>query len=155
MGGSTEALGAFEHVRTFRWVGGQYTMTPTTPALPTSEGIYAFVAQGDVKYIGAAKNLHKRLSSYLRRQNKPTSTRPVHGLLQMELGNGPVEVFVRVFKERTTLYEDLPVDLVLGVEAGLISKLNPPWNRRGVGRVVVMEVPTTRGANVTFANEVE
>jgi hypothetical protein len=150
-----EALSSFEHVRTFQWADGEYSMTPTMPPLPTSEGIYAFVAKGELKYVGAAKNLRKRLLSYLRRQKKPTSSRPVHGLLQIELGTGPVEVFVRLFNERTTLYENLPIDLVLGVEAGLIAKLNPPWNRRGVGRVVVMEIPTIRGVNVAFANEAD
>jgi len=43
-----------------------------------------------------------------------------------------VEIFVReIGNAERTSWENLPVSLLLGVEAAFIEDLNPAWNRRG------------------------
>ena len=103
-------------------------------AIPTGAGIYVFAVAGAIRYVGAAVNLSSRIHSYERHQNKPKpGRRPIHERLTEALGSGAkVEVYVLEprFSDELT-WKGLPIDPVLGIEAGLIASLNPSWNRRG------------------------
>jgi hypothetical protein len=47
-----------------------------------------------------------------------------------------VEIFAFVTPRRPIDCDGLPVDPLLGIEAGLIMTLKPTWNRRGAGFTV-------------------
>jgi hypothetical protein len=52
-------------------------------------------------------------------------------LIKKELKAGKTVELIAAFPEPTS-WNDLPVDRVTGLEAGLVRKLGPPWNKRGV-----------------------
>lgn len=127
---------------TFRWTGS--CVLETAEKIPKVRAIYAFVRGDEVLYVGAATDLRRRLGAYRRRQQHGSRRRrPVHGLLTEALGKSAVQVFTRTFDEEHGTFDGLPVDLLIGVEAGLIATTNPIWNRRGVRRLAV-ELPVVR-----------
>jgi hypothetical protein len=100
--------------------------------IPTEPGVYAHVVNRRVYYVGVATmGLKKRLYFY----GKPGSTQRtsirVNGLIKKELKAGKTVELIAAFPEPTS-WNDLPVDRVTGLEAGLVRKLGPPWNKRGV-----------------------
>jgi hypothetical protein len=139
---SPAKLVGFQHLDTFhRSSTGEYVFKNGGASLPNTEGVYALLAGPNVRYVGSANHVRHRLKKYLRRQNKATSIRPVHRHLQQELDRRDVDVYVRIFPKRVVNLDGDPVDLVIGVESGLIATLNPPWNRRGKTGII-LETPT-------------
>jgi hypothetical protein len=127
-----DLLPGFKKVGAFSWNNGLYSLDGVGDSIPNKEGIYAFVQGGELKYIGAAKSLRSRLRRYLQRQKRGARrNRPVHGMLRDALAHGEIDVLAIAFHDSIGVLGNLPVHLVLGVEAGLIATLNPPWNRRG------------------------
>lgn len=105
--------------------------TPPRPA-----GVYAHVVDGVACYVGAAqKGLHRRLKHYqTTTQEKRTAFR-VRSMIRDVLQNGSVvETYVLVPPQAALIWQGLPVDLVQGIEEGLIRKFRPAWNFRGSGR---------------------
>ncbi|MBX9945411.1 MAG: hypothetical protein K2Y40_15110 [Reyranella sp.] len=101
---------------------------------PSSPGLYLFVEGEVIRYVGSASDgLHRRMRNYQRRQNARNSLRPVHTSLADALGGGAsIAVFVKVVADSEQCeWNGLPVDILLGVEAAIIKKINPLWNRRG------------------------
>ena len=92
-------------------------------------GVYAYVVEGVVKYVGSAqRGLHGRLRRYAITKTLRTSAR-VRGEIQECLTCGKtVEVYALV--PPPLVWKELPVDLVVGLEEGLIRQLQPAWNRR-------------------------
>lgn len=118
---------------------GQAHINGDVPAQP---GVYLFVIGGKIYYVGSAvSSLRSRMASYRRRQNGGLPSRPVHIELSKALDEGKlVEVFTLVIPEPIEVgREGLPVDYAIGLEAGLIRTLNPPWNRRG-SKLVLDEI---------------
>ena len=102
--------------------------------LPPFPGLYLFVEGELIQYVGSAsEGLLSRMRSYQRRQNGRPSPRPVHASLTDALmRDAAIAVFVKVVADAEQCeWNGLPVDILLGVEAALIKKLAPPWNRRG------------------------
>ena len=101
---------------------------------PRSPGLYLFVEGEVIQYVGSAsKSLLRRMRNYQRRQNVRSSPRPVHASLTTALMRGAsIAVFVKVVADSEQCeWNGLPVDILLGVEAAIIKKINPSWNRRG------------------------
>ncbi len=110
-----------------------------TGQVPTGPGLYVFVGNGKVLYVGAAQNsLQKRMRSYVRRQRNKSSNRPVHVALAKAMETGlQVEVYTLEIAQVMELGPyGLPVNYLVGMEAGIIQELNPAWNRRGVTLIV-------------------
>ena len=102
--------------------------------LPSSPGLYVFVEGEVIQYVGSASDgLHRRMRNYQRRQNARNSLRPVHASLAGALMRGAsIAIFVKVVVDSEQCeWNGLPVDILLGVEAALIKKVHPAWNRRG------------------------
>ncbi|WP_152046370.1 GIY-YIG nuclease family protein [Aureimonas psammosilenae] len=100
--------------------------------LPTGWSVYAFRRGGEWTYVGSAKRTRARLQGYLRHQRRGSQSRYVHASLAEALVAGPIAVFVLPFADPVAEVDGLPLHMPLGVEAGLIHRLNPPWNRRGL-----------------------
>lgn len=82
--------------------------------LPTKEGVYLFLdGNGEVLYVGKAKNLRKRVSSYF---------------LNKELGVKTQALVSQIKKVRTVIVDSELESLLL--EANLIKKYNPKYNAR-------------------------
>lgn len=103
---------------------------------PREPGVYAHVVNGVVHYVGSAqRGLRKRLRHYQITQNLRTAYR-VRGQIILALTDGMrVETFTLVPKPNPLVWQDLPVDLVAGLEEGLIRSLRPLWNVRGLGKI--------------------
>jgi hypothetical protein len=111
--------------------------------IPSGPGVYAFLVGREVRYVGSAQSsLRDRMTSYERRQENQSSTRPVHIGLGDAIGSG-LKVAVYTLTVRPALEtgrHGLPVDYLVGLEAGLIQDIKPAWNRRG-RKLLLDELP--------------
>jgi len=101
--------------------------------LPREAGVYAYAVCGVVHYVGSAQSgLRSRLRHYEIAKTLRTAHRIRQEVLAVLAAGREVEVFTIVPPPETV--NGLPVDMVLGLEAGLIRSWRPVWNRRGMGR---------------------
>jgi hypothetical protein len=144
---SLTTLVAAGFVRAGIWRGGE-DIHHFVPAQP---GVYVFVVQGKIMYVGSSKGtvekttLRSRMRSYQRSQSNGLSKRPVHlAIAELHKVKGKIEVFTLVpdMSEQQIKWKGLPIDLVTGLEAGLIRKFIPKWNIRG--RPTVSETVSKR-----------
>lgn len=87
-------------------------------------GLYVFVTIGEVRYVGQASVLHRRLRHYSNRCFRKEGARTLRAchteiLAAIERGHS-VAVYVRVLSRESDL---------LAEEAALIKKARPDWNR--------------------------
>src|ERR1700722_18526389 len=130
---SISDLPGFERVGVIRGEDAQLLPIGT---FPRAAAVYAFAVKGDVRYIGAAERLARRMVGYRNHQIKNTSQRRVHQEMRKALAGGDVEIFALVIAPRPVSYGGLWIDPLIGVEAGLIMKFKPEWNRRGTALAV-------------------
>jgi hypothetical protein len=100
--------------------------------IPEKPGIYLFVVDDKVRYVGKAdKTLNHRVHSYESRRRGGKRARPVHVGVRDALKRGDkVTVFTLEVKEpRIIVSEGMPLDRLVGIEAGLIETIDPDWNR--------------------------
>jgi hypothetical protein len=101
--------------------------------LPRDAGVYAYAISGVVHYVGSAqRGLRNRLRHYEIAKTLRTAHRIRQEVLAVLAEGREVEVFTIVPPPETV--NGLPVDMVLGLEEGLIRSWRPIWNRRGMGK---------------------
>jgi hypothetical protein len=101
--------------------------------LPREAGVYAYAVGGIVHYVGSAqRGLRNRLRHYEIAKTLRTVHRIRQEVLTVLADGREVEVFTIVPPPETV--NGLPVDMVVGLEEGLIRSWRPVWNRRGMGR---------------------
>ena len=111
---------------------GSIRFVGETP-LSREAGVYAYAVDGVVHYVGSAqRGLRNRLRHYEIAKTLRTAHRIRQNVLAVLADGREVEVFTIVPPPETV--NGLPVDMVLGLEEGLIRSWRPIWNRRGVGR---------------------
>ena len=102
-------------------------------AIERTAGVYAFVVDDVVRYVGKASHLRGRVRSY-NRWLKPREQRPfrsAHDGIACAIAKGAaVEVYVR----RTP---DEPAATIL--ERELIAKLDPSWNRTNYKKLPTLD----------------
>lgn len=110
--------------------------------LPTKEGVYLFLDRnGGVLYVGKAKNLRKRVSSYFR---------------SYDLGIKTAVLVKNIYKIKT-ITTDSEIESLL-LEANLIKKYNPKYNARLTDGKSYIRVKITIGEavpKVLFARRVD
>lgn len=93
--------------------------------LKRQAGVYAFVVNSEVRYIGKANALHRRLRNYLGRAFGPATGRAprrVHvGIRQTVECGSTVAVFARIVDPSGS-------ENALQVESRLIREVRPLWN---------------------------
>lgn len=100
--------------------------------MPEEPGVYAFVVKRKVRYIGSAqRGLHRRFRSYTNPKNKGTVATRIRKHVSDALAKGD-DVKVLAIICTPLSWNGLPVNLVAGLEEGLIRSLKPKWNRRGL-----------------------
>jgi hypothetical protein len=112
-----------------------------SPKAPKEPGVYAFVTQGEVMYVGSSKGSpkrtsRKRIGEYETNQDGNADDRLVHReIAEVHKIKGEIEVYTLVLSPWKLYWNALPIDLVTGLEAGLIRDFDPKWNRRGRGSI--------------------
>lgn len=100
----------------------------------TDAGVYAFVVEDIIMYVGLTqKGLRQRLEGYRRGHERQRTNYRVKALILEALAAGK-RVKVLVATPEPTEWNGLPVMTAAGLEAGLISRIQPSWNILGVGR---------------------
>lgn len=96
---------------------------------PNDAGVYAFVVAGNVRYVGSAQSgLHGRFRRYATTSTMRTSARVRDEVLACLSQGQTVEIYT--LSPPAHEWNGLPVDLIAGLEEGLIRSLRPVWNRR-------------------------
>jgi hypothetical protein len=93
-------------------------------------GVYAYAVDGVVMYVGSAqRGLQRRMRHYEISLTMRTAA-PIRATILECLGDGrSVEVYL-LPDPPTISWNTLPVNLIAGIEEGLIRALNPAWNIR-------------------------
>jgi len=93
--------------------------------------LYAFVVQGEVKYIGKSNlTLSRRMNGY--KQPGPTQNTNIRinsRIKDLLHKNISVQILAFVEKEKI-LYRGVPINLAAGLEDNLIARVRPQWNLR-------------------------
>ncbi|MER8823088.1 GIY-YIG nuclease family protein [Mesorhizobium sp. M0991] len=99
---------------------------------PRDAGVYVFVVDGLIKYIGVSRaGIRSRMSNYrLGQAGQKTSAR-VNQIINEHVTAGTV-VEIYIAMPPALEWNGLPVITAAGLEAGLIKMIQPPWNKMGV-----------------------
>lgn len=106
-------------------------------------GVYAYVVDGVIHYIGSAqRGLHVRFRRYATTKTLRTSSRIRSNIIACLKEGKAVEVYA--LQPQAMQWRNLPVDLVAGLEEGLIRFVSPAWNRRSNPRRLRSEMASMR-----------
>lgn len=98
------------------------------PALP---GVYAFVVDDIVVYVGLTlSGLKTRFDQYRRGHKGQRTSSRINGRISETLRAGK-KVKVLVATPEPSEWQELPVNTAAGLEVGLIEMIRPSWNIRG------------------------
>lgn len=93
-------------------------------------GVYVYVVDGEVRYVGSAqRGLHGRFQRYIKTKTMRTSARIRGRIIECLTKSSVVEVYT--LSPPALDWLGLPVDLVTGLEEGLIRSMKGLWNIRG------------------------
>lgn len=113
--------------------------------------LYAFISNGDVRYIGkTTQQLKNRFSGY----RNPTKTQSTNinnnaNIMALLERQEPVDIFV--LPDNGLLnYGGFPINLAAGLEDSLIGHISPPWNGGNREQGVV-----ENGASLSFSKQAE
>ena len=120
------------------WTAGDIGDLRLDRAAPDQPGVYVFVENDHVVYIGTARRrLADRMRDYrLGHAGQATSSR-IKAALLLSLSKGNM---LRVLFATPGMsdWNGLPVELAAGLEAGLLTRFQPPWNRKRLARSVLL-----------------
>lgn len=119
----------------FRFIGewkGENEDFQIDAKAPVDAGVYSFVVDDAVMYVGLTqRGLRARLDGYRRGYERQKTNARVKALIQEALSAGK-RVKVLVATPAASEWNGLPVNTSAGLEAGLISMIQPAWNILGV-----------------------
>jgi hypothetical protein len=99
---------------------------------PSSPGVYAFLLNEAVVYVGVTQNgLQVRMDQYRQGHSGQRTSARVNGLIRRALEAGQ-RVTVMIATPPKLEWNGLPIDVSAGLEVGLIEMIQPVWNMRGV-----------------------
>jgi hypothetical protein len=107
-------------------------VSPDTP-LPKEVGVYAFVKDSVVLYVGVATmGLAKRLYFYGRPGRSQLTSLRLNKIIKDELATfSAIDIYTASPSDLD--WNGLPIHGSAGLELGLIKKYNLPWNKRSAG----------------------
>lgn len=101
------------------------------PELPRQAGVYAFVQDGVVQYVGVAtRSLAQRLNGYARPGPTQTTNQRVKAML-LALLDDDIEIEILCACPPDLEWNGFVISGPVGLEAGLILRHHLPWNIRG------------------------
>jgi len=99
---------------------------------PIDAGVYAFIVDDWVMYIGLAqRGIRTRMGHYRRGHKRQKTSARVKLLIAATLSDGK-QVKVLMATPEPLEWNGLPVNTAAGLETGLIRMIRPPWNILGV-----------------------
>ena len=114
------------------WVSlpdGQFELSAKAPV---EAGVYAFVVDGLVKYVGLTQTgLRTRMDHYRRGHEGQRTSARVKALI----AGKKVSVLIATPEplKKPLEWNGLPINAAAGLEAGLIRRIRPEWNMLGAG----------------------
>lgn len=117
---------------------GEWTQDPESllrldANAPSSPGVYAFVVDDIVVYVGLTlSGLKTRFDQYRRGHKGQRTSSRINGRIAETLRAGK-KVKVLVATPEPSEWQHLPVNNAAGLEVGLIEMIRPSWNIRGAG----------------------
>jgi hypothetical protein len=121
----------FEHAS--GWALDEAGLLILTRPLPKSVGVYAFVKDDMVLYVGVATmGLAKRIYFYARPGVSQRTSHRLNDLIRLEL-QCDAQIEVLVAQPEDMEWNGLPVHGAAGLELGLIKAYALPWNMRSAG----------------------
>jgi hypothetical protein len=115
---------------------GEWTQDPESlirldAKAPTLPGVYAFIVDDVVVYVGLTVNtLKTRFDQYRRGHKGQRTSSRINGRIAETLNAGK-KVKVLVATPEPSEWQELPVNTAAGLEVGLIEMIRPSWNIRG------------------------
>lgn len=127
----TLLLAGFKHLGS--WTLAEGDGIELTVKAPAESGVYAFVADDTIKYIGVTqRTFHQRMYNYKRGYARQRTSARIKKLIRATLDLGaPVHILIACPKQSCD-WQGLPVDVAAGLEFGLIKMIQPEWNMLGV-----------------------
>ena len=99
---------------------------------PVDAGVYAFILDEAVVYVGVTQNgLQTRMDQYRRGHAGQRTNARVNALIRKAVEAGQ-KVAVMTAVPPSLEWNGLPIDGAAGLEAGLIRLVQPLWNMRGL-----------------------
>jgi hypothetical protein len=119
-------------VRLGTWIADDAGGIALDTAAPRDAGVYVFVVDGIIKYIGVSRaGIRSRMSNYRAGQAGQRTSARVNQIINEHIGGGKI-VEIYVAHPPAIEWNGLPVVTAAGLEAGLIKMIQPPWNKMGV-----------------------
>jgi hypothetical protein len=126
-------LTAAGFVQIGRWIANGEGAFALDCVAPHSPGVYAFVVDGIIRYIGLSqRTLRGRMGHYVRGHARQRTSARIKRLILEALSEGQV-IDVLVATPAPMEWNGLPVLTAPGLEAGLIRMIQPEWNMQGLG----------------------
>ena len=121
----------FRHLGEWQLAGqGELELNAQAPIEP---GVYAFLVDGWVRYVGLTQTgLRARMGHYRRGHKRQRTSARVKVLIADALAEGKT-VRVLIATPGPLEWNGLPVITAAGLEAGLIRMMRPDWNMLGAG----------------------
>jgi hypothetical protein len=111
--------------------------------LPRRAGVYAFAIDGVVQYVGlASTSVRQRLGFYRKPALTQVTNLRLNQIIRDEIGSGRT-VQILIAHPPQFDWNGLKISGAEGLEAGLISEFDLPWNKRGTAQMAVKEQPTS------------
>ncbi|HLW54375.1 MAG TPA: GIY-YIG nuclease family protein [Candidatus Angelobacter sp.] len=102
---------------------------------PTAAGVYAFLVDDLVVYVGLAqRGFRTRMGHYRRGYERQKTSARIKKLIASELAAGKQVKVLTAKPENSYEWHGLPVNTAAGLEGGLIRVIQPPWNLLGKSR---------------------
>lgn len=113
------------------WVLGTEAVIRLNAAAPERNGVYAFVANKTVVYVGLSNSGFRTTFDQYRRGDERQRTRArINKRIAHALSEGQ-KVEVLIATPEPLEWRGLPVSTAAGLEAGLIRLIRPEWNMTG------------------------
>ncbi|USI76535.1 GIY-YIG nuclease family protein [Sphingopyxis sp. USTB-05] len=120
-------------IRIGEWTSVSEEVFVLDTSAPREPGVYAFVVDGVIRYIGLTqRGIRTRMAHYVRGHSRQRTSARIKGRILEALAEGR-RVEVLVATPEPTEWKELPVLTAPGLEAGLIRLVQPEWNMQGIG----------------------
>jgi hypothetical protein len=115
------------------WIGHDEGIKLNFTPAKDAATVYAFIVDGELKYIGLTQNCFRvRMSGYRNGKATQRTNIRVRGLIRAALDSGSKVQVLAVAPNEEMQWRGLPINVAVGLEAGLIKKLKPIWNMLNV-----------------------
>lgn len=114
------------------WTADERGKIALSVPAPSEPGVYAFVTEGVVRYVGLTRvGFDRRMQNYRIGHVRQRTSHRINAVILDHIGAGTV-VEIYLAMPVAMDWNGLPMVTAAGLEAGLIEMIQPPWNMMGV-----------------------